>query len=467
MTNELKYREIFSRPNDERALISFAIKNMDLYYAIKANFSSGDFLYSDHQTLMVILDTLVARGSDAFDFSLIIGEAQANQVIEQVGGIGYIQSIYNMEVSPKNFQVYLDNVTNSILKYKLYLRLQNNLQELIENAKEGKTASDILCSVENDIFNLSTDNKYISEPKDLAVGLDSFLEERKNNYVEMTGLDTGYPILNKQIDGLIPGTLFVIASRKKKGKSAFLTNIAIHVAYRLEKPVLYIDTELSFNEWRTRALARICSVKEREIKHGGYTEEVYNKIKSAKKLIKKGLLFHEYMPGYSVDKVVSLYKKYKLQKDLGLIVFDYLKEPDSSSLDRQRKEYQILGDVTVKLKDLSGQLNIPAITAVQLNRDHDIADSDRIARYGDVIALWGAREKEEIEAGGLDCGSHKLWIKDTRRGGTTREEGIGYYFYKEFLTIKEVSPSNQYFINMDEGVTNADNAKGYSNAELS
>jgi hypothetical protein len=208
-------------------------------------------------------------------------------------------------------------------------------------------------------------------------------------------------------------------------------------------------------------------VKEREIKHGGYTEETYNKIKSAKKLIKKGLLFHEYLPGYSVDKVVSLYKKYKLQKDLGLIVFDYLKEPDSSSLDRQRKEYQILGDVTSKLKDLSGQLDIPAVTAVQLNRDHDIADSDRIARYGDVIALWSAREKEEIEAGGLDCGSHKLWIKDTRRGGTTSEEGIGYYFYKEFLTIKEVSPDKQYFINTNKGVINTDSAKGYGNAELS
>ena len=154
MIDELKFREIFSRPNDERALISFAMKNIDLYYTIKANFSFSEFLYSNHQTLMIILDTLVAKGSDGFDLSLIIGEAQANHVIEQIGGIGYVQSIYNMEVSPRNFQVYLNNVTNSILKYKLYLKLQGSLQELIENAKEGKTASDILCSIENDIFNL-------------------------------------------------------------------------------------------------------------------------------------------------------------------------------------------------------------------------------------------------------------------------------------------------------------------------
>jgi replicative DNA helicase len=451
---------------DERALISFAMKDVNFYYDIKSNLSSSDFLCMDHQTLMIIMDTLMAKGSHTLDLSLIVGEAQSNHVVEQVGGIGYVQSINNMMVSDKNFEVYLNNVIDSTLKYKLYMKLQDNLQELIENAKEGKTASDILCAVENDIFNLSIHNQYISEPKDLAVGLDEFFKERKDNYIEMSGLDTGFPILNKQIDGLIPGTLLILASRMKMGKSALLTNIALHIAYRLKKTVLYIDTELSFNEWRTRALARMCNVTEREIKHGGYTDEVYNKIGVRKKLIKEGLLFHEYMPGYSVDKVVSLCKKYKLQKDLGLIVFDYLKEPDSSSLDRQRKEHQILGDVTTKLKDLSGQLDIPAVTAVQLNRDHNIADSDRVARYGDIIAFWDTRKKEEIEAGGLDCGSHKLWVKDTRRGGATREEGIGYYFFKDYLKIKEVSPDKQYFINVKDGVVNADSANGYQNQEL-
>jgi hypothetical protein len=256
------------------------------------------------------------------------------------------------------------------------------------------------------------------------------------------------------------------------GKSAFLTNVAINVAYLQRIPVLYVDTELTFQEWRTRALAKIANVKERTIKHGGYDNVTYAKLQKCIELVEKGKLFHEYMPGYSVDKLVALYKKYRYKEKIGLIVFDYLKEPDSSSVERQRKEYQLLGDVTTKLKDLAGRLEIPALTAVQLNRDNDIADSDRIARYADVICHWGQRSDDEREEGGDACGTHKLVIRDTRRGGATSEHGIGYMFFKEYLDVKEVPIDRQHFTNF-ERVVNNDSAgdytdyDGYENEDLS
>ena len=128
-------------------------------------------------------------------------------------------------------------------------------------------------------------------------------------------------------------------------------------------------------------------------------------------------------------------------------------------------KYQILGDVTTRLKDLSGQLDIPMLTAVQLNRKHDIADSDKIARYGDVMIFWEYRTEEEIENGGDRSGSHKLVIKDTRRGGSTSDEGICYWFFKETLNIKEVSPTNQPIMT-GEYVTNDKSAsiKDYDDA---
>jgi replicative DNA helicase len=295
------------------------------------------------------------------------------------------------------------------------------------------------------------------------------LEERKNNRIELSGLRTGFPILDKQIDGMIPGTLLVIAARKKMGKSAFLTSIATHVAFKERKPVLYVDTELPFIQWRTRAIAHMSGVKERDIKYGGYSAEQLRKLEQAQTLISKGKLFHEYMPGYSVDRLMALYRKYKHKEDIGLIVFDYLKEPESSSLDAQRKEYQILGDVTTKLKDIAGQLNIPALTAVQLNRTNDIADSDRIARYADVICYWSQRTDKDIETGGEASGTYKLEIKDTRRGGATNENGIGYYFYKEQLHILEVPIDKQYFNKFNEVVNDRSSGTydGYANQKLS
>lgn len=456
---DIKIKEMFCRPTDERALIAYAMKDIEYYFTITSKLTPKDFLYEQHEMFMLLFESLSSKNADSFDTELIISESQAEGVLENIGGLRYIKSISNLKVSDANFPVYLNSVVEAANKYKLYIRLVDNVQIVADNCKEGKTSTDLISHVEAELLDLSTSKLNILEPRNLADGLRELIEERRETRIEYSGMSTGYPILDKQIDGMIPGTLMVVAARKKMGKSAFLTNIAVNVA-KEAKPVLYVDTELSFNEWRDRAVATVAGVKEREFKHGGYDDETYQKLLKAEKIISEAKIYHEYMPGYSVDKLVALYNKFRKKEKIELMVFDYLKEPDSSSIDRQRKEHQVLGDVTTKLKDLSGVLNIPALTAVQLNRDHDIADSDRIARYGDIICFWQNRTPEEMEEGGKSCGTHKLMIKDTRRGGSTSDHGIGYFFFKESIKIREVRAENQYFFNFNE-VHNVDDAGAY------
>ena len=470
--SDIKIKEMFCRPTDERALIAYCMKDLSHYFAVCTKLTPVDFLYTQHEMTMLLFESLIAKGAEKFETSLIIAEATANGVIDVIGGIKYIKTISSMQVDDGNFDLYFKAVLEASTKYKLHTILTDKVSRIEKNAKDGLESSDLLSSVESSILDLSMTGLNINEPINLGDGLEEYINALRYNKIELSGLSTGYPIFDKQIDGMVPGTLLVIAARKKEGKSTLLSNIAVNVAYRLGIPVLYVDTELSFPEWRSRTLATISGVKERDIKHGGYDDIQYNKLMKASALIDKGKLFHEYMPGYSVDKLVAIYKKYRHKEKIGLIVFDYLKEPDSSSVDKQRKEYQILGDVTTKLKDLAGQLNIPALTAVQLNRTNDIADSDRIARYADVICFWGKRSEEEMQEGGLECGSHKLVIKDTRRGGATSNYGIGYMFFKEFLKIREVPIDRQYFANFDK-VINEDSATkgviydGYEDEELS
>jgi hypothetical protein len=147
------------------------------------------------------------------------------------------------------------------------------------------------------------------------------------------------------------------------------------------------------------------------------------------------------MPGYSVEKLVALYKKYKHVEDIGLAIFDYIKSPPGADF-RNKKEYQLLGDVTTALHDLAGELDIPFICANQINRDDDVADSDRILRYTDNLMFFKPRTKEELEKirpFEREYGYHKLVIRKARFGGTTPEEGIGYEFTKKILLITEAS----------------------------
>lgn len=449
-------KEKFYRPGDERTVLSYCFKSMDYFYELSSKLSESDLLSEAHQMLYVILRSLATSGITKFDITMVVNQAHSSDILDLIGGADYVQSIANIQASAENFQTYVDNILEASTKFQTYIALTNHIQSLEENAQTGKTSLELISSVEANMLDMTSRSLLNDDPITFGEDLDAFIEQRKDKKIQMSGLSTGYPILDRQIDGLIPGTLMVVAARKKMGKSTFLTNIAMHNAYKRDVPVLYIDTELTYTEFHTRGLSIMSGIKEREIKHGGYSREQLTKLEICKGLVKKGKLFHKYMPGYSVDKVVALCKKFKMKEDVGLIVFDYLKEPDLSTVEGNRKEYQLLGDITTKLKDLSGILNVPVLTAVQLNRQNDIADSDRIARYGDIISVWGLRSAEEKEQGGETCGQYKLVIKDTRRGGSTPAEGIGYMFYKSWLTIKEVTPEYQFFMTQGDEVTNAD-----------
>lgn len=450
--DNVKTKELFCKPTAERALLSYCMKDIDNYYTIAASVSTKCFLDNQHKLIFSLMKNIVDRGASEIDLSIIISKAQDEGIFNVIGGYDYINSIEDMHVASANIDLFMEEVLEARTKYDLFIELNENIDDLLANAKDGKDSVELISKAETSILDLSVKSRAIKEPIDFADKAMEFIESRKDERILMSGLSTGFPVLDHQIDGMIPGSFMVFAARKKMGKSTLLTNIAVNVAYGQGVPVLYIDTEMSFLEWQTRVMAMLSGLEERLIKHGGYTDEQLNILmEKCVNIIKKGKLYHEYMPGYSLDKIKTLYRKYKMKHDIGLMVFDYLKEPQSDSLDRQRKEYQVLGDVTTAIKDLAGTLNIPALAAVQLNRSGDIADSDRVARYCDIVGNWMYRTEEEIEAGGEGSGNYKLVITDARRGGRTSEHGIGYEFAKKKLKITEAERQlTDYFNRGDE-----------------
>jgi replicative DNA helicase len=431
-----KTKEIFCQAVYERALISYCFESIDNYYTIAATVSDQDFLRPEHRLLWIIMGSLIKRNVSKFDGALIMNEAKINGVLKDVGGYEYINAIIGMDLADINIEYYIAKVVDASTKFQLYMKLQSGITDINKSATdEDVTASDLISAVGKDVMNLSLKSKAVREATNLADGLDEYIEERRENPVEYCGISSGFDILDKRIDGLVPGTLTVVCARPKQGKSTFLCNIGSHVAYRLLKPVLYVDTEMPFDQWRSRMLSMLSGVPERRIKHGGYTEQEDFNIRQAVELVKKGKFFHEFMPGYSIEKLTAIYNKYKYIEGIELAIFDYIKEPPGG--DKLRKEYQLLGDVTTALKDAAGELQIPFVCANQLNRQKDIADSDRVLRYADVLMFLKSKELEEIERGGIQAGGHKLVITDSRRGGTTPEEGISLEFIKRTLQMNE------------------------------
>jgi len=62
--HDLQVKEMFCRPTDERALLAYAMRDVQNYYNITSMLSPSDFLYSQHEMLLMVMQSALSKGAD-------------------------------------------------------------------------------------------------------------------------------------------------------------------------------------------------------------------------------------------------------------------------------------------------------------------------------------------------------------------------------------------------------------------
>ena len=99
--------------------------------------------------------------------------------------------------------------------------------------------------------------------------LDAFLDalEREHAVREISGLDSGFPNLNRALDGILPGLYFLIG-RPAVGKTSFVKQLLDQIAERNRCPAIFFSFIESKKQLRIKTLARLSGLDNREISRG-------------------------------------------------------------------------------------------------------------------------------------------------------------------------------------------------------
>lgn len=229
------------------------------------------------------------------------------------------------------------------------------------------------------------------------------------------------------------GELTLVAGATGKGKSSYVLNEATH-ALKRGVPTMIIDTELTDDVFLPRLLANLSGVTVYTIKAGTYTKAEYQKVEEAMNWIKRQPFIHEYMPTFNKFKIEQMVKKWKTQKDLGLLIYDYIKPGSTYGA---AETSQSLGLMTDFIKGLAGTYDIATIAGLQLNQlTGQVADSQKPERYCDVMMYWKPKTADEIRQDGLDCGNFKIQLSKNRNGSITEEgDYIDVLFKGDYMKI--------------------------------
>ncbi len=421
----------------EANFLGSLIKNPKVLSDIEGFLTNKDFYHKVHSVVYSVLKSLVLSGqsSDKVILAQKCKELGLN-TFEDLNLFEYLDSISFVSLNDKGTIELGKELIKLRIKRELF-ESANAVQSFIKESGE-KSIDELIHGVDgiynNKIVQYATDN----EPKDLYSGIEELITTIAKNPIEESGLITPFKQFNSWFSGLISGDgVYCVAGYSGEGKSTFMFNMGKGVSLLNNCKTLILDTEMSIDMNMFRAASAEMQVNNFYLKTGQWirNKELAGRVTSGfEKLRKyKGSIYHMYVPNKDIQEILSIAKRWYHREcgrgEKALIIYDYLKI--TSDLDKNRNEWQQLGDKVSYLNELGANLNVPIFTGAQQNntsigengvRKDDpttIGGSLRINQYACFNSIFREKTMEEIsEHGGERYGTHILKpIKTSRTTG--------------------------------------------------
>jgi replicative DNA helicase len=360
--------------------------------------------------------------------------------LEAVGGDLYLMELPDKAPSAHNWQAYW-----AVLKEKNYRRRVLEQARAIQAAALDPEADvDQLASkVETEVLALRSTGIASTNRKDSFLRIAQNIEEAVSAGGKPMGPLTGYPDLDRYLNGLRQQALYILAARPSVGKSALALNIAENIA-ETGLPVGFMSLEMSEDELNSRTLARYSGVNIQKALCGDIMQgEVPRLVGMLGKSSKLPIHIRE-MEGVTINQIRSEARRMVAQHRCGLIVIDYLQ------LIRGSREYRgnratELTEVSSGLKGMAKELKVPVLALAQISREvekenrlprlSDLRESGSIEQDADVaMFLHHDPKHEEDDAGRLPV---SLLLEKNRTG--PRYKKVDLVFHKPQTKFEPVA----------------------------
>ena len=432
-------------PHDEdaeQAVLGSMLTDNDAVMAAVEVLKEDAFYREDNKIIYQAILNLYSK-SEPIDIITLKDELESMGKFEQVGGFEYLASLPDKVPTTANVQKYIKIVEEKSVLRNL-IKTANEIIELGYNPTED--VEDIMDGAEKKIFDImqSKNTKSYTPIKDVLVESFTNLEKLYNQKQHVTGVPTQFYDLDDKTAGLHGSELILVAARPAMGKTAFALNIATNAALRANVPVAIFSLEMSKDQLVNRMLCSEAMVDSNKVRTGKLDEEDWTKLAEAIGPLSEAGVYIDDTPGISVMEIRTKCRKLKMEKNIGIVVIDYL-QLISGSNKRNGSREQEISEISRSLKVLAKELNVPVIALSQLSRaveqrdDHrpmlsDLRESGAIEQDADIVMFLYRDDYYNKESAEKDIAEV---IIAKQRGGSTGTVKL-YWMgnYTKFVNIE-------------------------------
>jgi replicative DNA helicase len=402
-----------------------------------------DFYREAHRVVFAAVLQLFNRG-EAVDLITLTEQLRREDKLEAAGGISYITSLANSVPTAANI-IYHAKIVEEKALLRGLINTATNIAGLGYEANDDVV--NILDAAERMILEVAS-RKVTGDfvpIKDILMAALDRVEQLYHTKGGVTGLPTGFQDLDRLTAGLQPSDLIIIAARPSMGKTAFVLNIAQHVAVKEKKSVAVFSLEMSKEQLVQRMLCTEATIDAQRLKIGDLKDNDWSSLVKAADRLSSAPIFIDDTPGATVAEIRSKARRLKTEHELSLIIIDYLQLMQGSVGGKSDSRQQEVSEISRSLKSLARELGVPLIALSQLSRGvearqnkrpmlSDLRESGSLEQDADIVAFLYREDYYNHET---DKPNITEVIVAKQRNGPV--DTVELYFQKEFTRFRNHS----------------------------
>ncbi|MBY0110160.1 MAG: replicative DNA helicase [Candidatus Babeliaceae bacterium] len=350
----------------ERAVLGSILFNDEHLPAVSELISAEDFYSPAHKLIFTACLTIV-QSQRRIDLVTLQDELEKHGKLAECGGLMYLVSL--QEDIPL---VGLVTQHAKIIKDKSVLRsLIHSATQIIGQCymQSDKGIEAMLDEAEKTIFKISA-QRSPSNFVQLTIWLNKTfqqLSQLKGHGKGITGISSGYKILDEMTSGFQKGDLIVLAARPSMGKTALALSLARNACQ--QGAVGFFSLEMGAEQLTLRLLSAESRIAHHAIRNASITSDEWMELAHVAGQLAEMKLFIDDTAMQSIMDIRAKARKLKAEHNLQFLVIDYLQLIHSSKAHENR--HQEVSEISRSLKALAKELGIPIVALSQLSRAVD------------------------------------------------------------------------------------------------
>src|SRR6476660_6885450 len=283
------------------------------------------FYVDAHQRIYKAMQSL-ANKSQPIDILTVVEELKFREELDVVGGPYYVSKLTNAVVSSANIEAHSRIILQKFIQREL-IRISG---EIISDAYEDSTdVFELLDESESKLFEITNNHlrKDYASIDTVLVKTIQRIEDLRMRQDEISGVPTGFPLMDKLTYGWQPTDLIILAARPSVGKTAFALNLARNAALHPTKPtaVGFFSLEMSAGQLVQRILSAESEIWLEKIARGKLEEHEYQQLhKRGITRLEKAPIFIDDTAALNIFEFRAKARRLVNKHHVGIIIIEYL-----------------------------------------------------------------------------------------------------------------------------------------------